>query len=206
MSALSMLGLAAGLYSLELEVVTATQVPFFGRAEITTTSYVDLELVQTEDGLEARQVVCDVRVDSTAKAARTLIPPAFVRALPEQRYPVRVGADGSLILDPGPMSFGLAGEEVIDVDRDGHPGATVELEVPVFGEVQVYVVQRAHTVLVGGPEDGGWGGRVEVRRMDQRTIGASNVLFRSNPRVEVVPGASRFRIRPRAPGSSCASG
>jgi len=55
-------------------------------------------------------------------------------------------------------------------------------------------------VLVGAVDGDGIRGRVEVVRLDQRTLGASVGVFAVSPDVVVVPDRSTFTLLPDAAG------
>ncbi|MDP6935359.1 MAG: hypothetical protein QGG40_20735, partial [Myxococcota bacterium] len=91
-----------------------------------------------------------------------------------------------------------------DADEDGVPGVTVLLDVPLFDDVRVYMVQTGHTLLQGqvrGPDE--VHGAIEVTTLEQRTIGASNVLFTPNPRIEPNNARSTFSLVRVEEGTTC---
>lgn len=201
-----------GLYRLRTEVVTTSQVPLFGKTSVVTRTDALLELEGSAGELTARQQTCDIQVESSSRAA-TVIPADFVSALPPLVYSVAIGAE-EFSLDGGLQLVGLSSAEVElpdsgrdpdvrDTDRDGHPGATIQLQVPLFGKIDVYVVQRTETRLVGALSGSGAQGSVEILSLEQRTIGASNPLFNATPRLTPVKGESRFWLEPVQPEASC---
>ena len=143
-----------------------------------------------------------------------MIPP---RNDPAQSLAVTVDPEGAVHIDGGPEQVGLrpdfAGDlpkkarqdGVIDQDGDGEPGMTVQLQVPVFGAVEVYVVQRAHTILHGEPTPEGFAGAVEIRQLEQRTIGASNPFFKVSAPVTPSADKSRFTLTRLDEKVDCAS-
>jgi hypothetical protein len=88
---------------------------------------------------------------------------------------------------------------------DGDPGGTILLDAPVFGEVEVYIIQRAHSVL-----EGSWtsptsaGGRATILDYAQRNIGASNRLFVSNPSIKPDSARSTWSMVRVDAGTTCA--
>jgi hypothetical protein len=201
-----------GLYALETQVVTTSQVPVFGKNRVVTVTRALLEIAPRPSGLGVRQRTCSIDVESSS-AARTVIPSAFVDTLPELLYDVtREG--GQFRMDQGTQVVGLTeqlselprrGDDpaVKDTDGDGKPGATVRLEVPLIGSVDVYVVQQTRSVLTGRVEPGGAVGRVDVLSLDQRTVGASNPVFKATPRLSPVDGEGWFSLRPVQRGTTC---
>jgi hypothetical protein len=169
--------------------------------------------------VSATQQVCDVKLLSDSRA-ETVLPDAFIRAMPRQTYAVRlVETDGntSFSADPGPTYVGydpaLSGggvpsgaddPGVVDMDRDGRPGVTVHVVMPVFGAVKIYVAQRGHSRYEGQVGEGGVSGRVDIVALEQNTLGASFAPFAANPQITAVPESSRFDMRPIASGLTCA--
>jgi hypothetical protein len=203
------LALEPGAYALEVEVVTETKLPVIGTKQVHTVSWSLVSLSQDGSGWIQEQRVCSVDVRGGGPA-RTTLPPAFLAAMPRQRFPVEVGeryrADG------GPTALGMESDAalpmspedpaVLDSDGDGHPGVTVWVDVPMLGRVDMYVAQRAHTVLDGVVTGTGAEGIAVVKRMEQRTLDASHHLLVANPPIVPVEGASRFRLLP-APSADC---
>ena len=201
-------GFEEGRYRMTLHAASRAKVPVFGWTGSVTTSEVLVELTRTEAGWVQRHRVCDVRVDG--QRGQTTIPDAFVAALPDKQYPVRLlAADGGLryVADLGLDHLGydpaVAGRlprkpgdpGVLDADGDGQPGVTVRVTAPVAGSSDIYVVQRGSMRLVGevGP-DGTVRGRIEVGLLEQRTLGATNFMFAGSPPIEPVPEESWFTI------------
>jgi hypothetical protein len=99
---------------------------------------------------------------------------------------------------------------VFDWDDDGAPGATVTVRAPLFGEVDVYVVQRSRGLLDGGVvvRDGvatAVEGAFVLADFAQHTIGASNRLFHTTPRATFVPEESRLWMTRVPEGTTCAA-
>jgi len=186
---------AAGHYALEVRLTSSTKAPFVGWVQAVTSSASLVQLTEEADGtLVATQTACDVQIDGGAPA-RTEVPPSFVANLPVQRYPLELSAaaDGgvSLDADPGPSWVGQGPDgALLDHENDGHPGATVWVQIPVFGRVEVYVKQHAHTRLHGAWAHDHAEGRVEVVAMQQQTLGASHKLLASDRPTRVVDEGS----------------
>lgn len=209
--------LAEGRYAMEVVVASASQVPVFGETRVFTRSLLLAELRWEGDVLVQSQHLCAVDVSDDSRLASTVIPPAFVAAFPEQSFPVayaRREGGWHLVLDPGEVLVGYdatAGgmpqepddPAVLDWDHDGAPGATVQLEIPVLGRVDIHIAQRGRSVFVGRVEDGGVRGHVQVVTLEQRTLSASHPLFRANPPIRALPELSTFTLRPLPDASGC---
>ncbi len=210
----------SGRYAMELRLGSRTRVPAVGTERSVTRSLLLVDLRSTAAGWRQRHEVCAVDVRSDRITMR--IPPAFVRAFSAREVgPVVASAAGegayradlgveSLGFDPALTGGGLPrrarSRGVVDADRDGAPGVTVVAEIPVFGRVRLYVAQRSHLVLHGRrAADGRIEGEVEVRVLEQRTLGSSNLLFRRTLPIAADPATSGFTMV-RAPGvTDCAA-
>ncbi len=191
----------SGLYLLDTEIVTESRVPIFGRNLVNTQTTALVQIAEEEEGLQARQQTCRVVIEDASRAT-TRIPEAFIRALEPIVYSVTV--DGLGFQFEGELQrVGLVDGEIQDTDRDGRPGATIWLDVPLFGQIDVYVTQETASVL-RGTYDGVVGtGVVDVTTIRQQTLGASHPLFRISPRLSPVPGRSRFRIERIQEDTTC---
>ena len=207
-------------YRMEVKIASVTKVPVFGETHVRTTSTL-LTRLEERDGRWVQTLeTCQIRIEDSSKLATTVIPDTFVARVPVQELTVDLSeTDGGWTYsgDPGPTHVGydprLTGDQVperqndagvIDWDEDGEPGATVHLKVPVFGWVELYIAQRSHTVFSGSlSRDGTGGGSVDIRSLDQRTLGASVGLFRTNTQVRPDPAASFWTVEPLEAGTRC---
>lgn len=211
--------LEAGEYVMVVEVESLSKVPVAGTTSVTTRSLLRVQLVQDAVGWTQRQEVCAVDIATTTRAT-TILPQAFVEAVPVTSYPVQLIRDGEgwrYAADPGPNHIGFdpgvtggavprkkGDPGVVDFEGDGHPGATVLLDVPVIGSVRMYVAQKGWSRYAGTiGTDGVISGGVETLLTEQRTLGASLGLFAVDPQTTPVPESSRFRIEPVTTTASC---
>jgi hypothetical protein len=189
-------------YLLEVRTVTSSDVPFAGQKEMVTTSLFAVRFERDGEGWVQVQTPCSVSVSG----GRVSFPDAFVASMKPTRAPVE-WRDGAYRHDPGPVFVGVRpGTEtlpesptdpgVVDHEGDGFPGATVHLQVPVFGRVRLALLQVSHTPLSGTISDGRVEGPLEVERLEQRTLGASVAVFDVSRDMTVVPGRSTFRLVP----------
>ncbi|MCB9791930.1 MAG: hypothetical protein H6741_04310 [Alphaproteobacteria bacterium] len=209
-------------YGMEVMVATSTTVPVLGDTHVYTRSLLLVEYSPVAEGLLQRQTLCAVEIDDDARLSDTLIPPAFIRSFPVQRNVVQLseqGAGWGFVSDPGPVHVGfdarssgggvpqeLDSPGVLDWDKDGVPGATVKLVVPVLGDIELYIAQTGHTILRGQLSAAGEvQGQVDLTYFEQHTLGASNRLFHTSPATRFVPEQSYFRIAPLEAGASCES-
>lgn len=211
-----------GTYLQEVRLATATKVPVFGKTLVTTTSLVRLEVnpgAEPGSWLQT-QHTCAVHMHSDSLIASTSTGPAFTAAITDVTYPVRFTPrdDGryDYLADPGVTVAGYRATphdaiptdrddpRIVDWDGDGHPAASLDIKVPVVGEVKVFIVQRGQTVFSGTWQDGAVAdGRLTVPVMEQLTVGATAKLFDQTPRIFVREAESTFTISPVDPRSSC---
>jgi hypothetical protein len=210
---------AGQTYTMNQRVASSASLPLFGRAITYTDSLLLLRTEPTSTGLAVSQEVCRVVIDDPLPVADTRIPDPFLRALGVRDYTIVVGEAGgqaTWTADQGPEAVGFdprlsatlpleaTAAGVTDWDQDGQPGATVLVDVRLFGTVSIYVVQQAHTQMRGTVQpDGAVEGAVEVLAFAQKVIGASHPLFHASPELVWRPAQSRFRAEPVAQGTSC---
>lgn len=211
-----------GTWRFDMRIVSHADIPVLGVAEIRSRTVYLAEVTGPPGAPSVRTRVCRMDAHSTQAIATTQIPQAFVNAIPERTVPVLlVPRDGawSVHIDMTPHHLGYnprlspdgvprkrSHPAVTDFEGDGLPGGTILLDAPLFGIVQIYVVQHAHTILDGtwtGSDT--WTGQATVREFEQRSIGASNRLFATNADVTVDSSQSGFRWTRVPDGTSCAA-
>ena len=210
----------SGTWKLELNGTNQVEIPVLGSNKVRSRQ-VMLVHIRGNDPIIQRHRVCSLKVDSDRSVIHTIIPDPWVAALPRKEYPIeikqredgtwsyradllplRIGYDPNVTGDELPQDIDSPG--VIDWDGDGKPAATVYLEMNLFGDVEVYLVQAANTILEGTmTDDRHIDGQMLLAELRQRTIGASNRLFISNPDVKPYPPESTFKLSRVSDGSSC---
>lgn len=211
-----------GTWRMDLRIVSEAHVPVLGTTVIKSRT----TFLVTVDGEAGAPVVhtdpCHLEAEPSRAIARTTIPRSFIEALPEKDFPavLTATAEGwAMKADMKPQYLGYDAAAspkalpedadhpaVRDLEGDGKPGGTIHLDAPVFGLIELYVVQRAHTVLdakLTGADV--FEGGATVRTFGQRTIGASNRLFAANADVTVNQSASGFRWARVPEGTTCAA-
>lgn len=217
----------SGAWRMDLYVVSHARIPVLG----TTTILAHTVFQATVDGPAGEQVLhtrpCKLNPQTTRNIATTTVPQAFVDHLPSKHVPMVMvrgsGGGWGFTGDMQPQDVGWTRERytptraalvpqdkdhpaVLDFEGDGHPGATVRLDAPLFGEIEIYVVQTAHTQLSADVGDGEIiSGHADPQGFAQRTIGASNRLFVSNPDITLDPAQSSFRMARVPAGTGCAA-
>jgi len=195
-------------------------IPVVGDVASQTTTRLLVTLSQESGLVQARAKVCGMHIEGS-KLVRTSIPPALVRAMPEQLWQTRVSAtEGRLELAPWsrwdvlgarlqePSRDALPTEasdaRVFDQDGDGKPGVTVAVRGMIDGEI--FVAQKGWSELrpdrVTADSISG-----SVRwRQTQTILGASSRFLSSGPetRPDPKPAANWFSARRVEAGASCA--
>lgn len=208
-----------GRHVMTLNVISRAKVPIIGWISTRTVTTVLLDIEQHEGGWFQQHEVCDLQILNEDGKPQAFLPLRFVKAMPKKRYSVAIAArDGgwSYVADLGEDHIGYdptvaqqvperpGDPGVLDPDRDGHPGMTVRLKVPVLGLTNLYIAQRGWLRIDGSIESADRvRGSLEVAVLQQRTLKASNPLFSLSPRIEPVAGESWFSIQ-RDPDATCA--
>ncbi|MGB0638002.1 MAG: hypothetical protein ACPGTU_01635 [Myxococcota bacterium] len=210
---------STGTYVLELHVDTHAKLPFFGWTKSTTNSTVLAVIQKTEEGLIQRHTPCDVQVITRKVPAKTIIPKAMMDSLPIKTYEIDFSKDGKTWrykADLGEDHIGYdpsitktvptqaSDPGVIDGDKDGNPGVTVEIDVMMFGTSELYVAQRGHLWVEGTlEEDGSVRGKVDMAPVVQHTMDASNRFMMASPPIRPDPENSWFELRPVSSQTTC---
>lgn len=213
-------GSLEGSWRFDVVVLTQAEVPVLG-ASLVETHKVMLALIEP-DGRGAftqSQTVCGMFARSKRKTAEPVFPAGFLKAMPDQRSHLRFdAAQGRLQAEVDPVRLGwdprqsggsmpreAGGAGITDADGDGQPGVTLMVQAPLLGQVSLYVVQHSKTWLDGtfeGPDR--VRGRAGLSLLEQRTIGASNPLFRTNVPLKPVSDGGWFQLSRVPEGTSCA--
>lgn len=209
----------SGTWTMELSVATKVVLPVIGGLANWTNSSLLVDVRKEGDQWVQSHRTCAVVMGSSPALARTVVPEAFIAALPTRSYPLSLMAEGenwTSLADPGPLAVGFDprvgpmptspdASSIQDFDGDGHPGASVDVSVPMVSlEGKVWVVQNGHTVFRGeSVSSSEISGRAVVLRLDQYTLGATHPWLVSNPRIVLVPEKSRFVMRRAPAGADC---
>ena len=192
----------AGWYLFTLRTVTVANVPVLGELRTVTESRMVAHFVQQDDQILGTHEVCSVTVNGATSLAETILPEAFVRALPTSRYTLDLsehdgvhGIAGNLALvhigyDPtlGSVPSSIEEASTLDSDDDGFPGATVVVRIPLIPDVHVYVAQRSQVRIEGTWTDGRFEGVSTLPVMEQSLLGSNHPLFTHAPVVSVSDG------------------
>lgn len=209
----------SGVWSKKVVTTSVSRVPVVGKVttETTTLQRVDVE----QDGASIVMVnrVCDIDIESSVSAVRTIIPDTFVEAIGETRREARLTRRDDGVWLAAPKNHQILGARlrapdsehlpdqpddarVRDEDNDGHPGVTVRVEGMISGEL--YVVHRGWDQFEG-PVDGSsirgevtWG-------QDQSVLDSSSIFLKKTPETNPHPDSSRstFEMRRLDQTQSC---
>ena len=207
--------LQPGPYILTIHSATRAKIPFFGWTPSVTKSTVLIDLQRTETGWTQTHTVCDIKIETQRIPVKTIIPDAFVQALPVKQYRVQIDDHTHYSANLGidnvgmrPSALQVPSEpdhpDVVDMEGDGHPGATVHVKVPMFRMARLYVSQRGSIQLKGRIQDNGSiRGKVLVGPTVQHTLDASNLLLKSSPPIRPDAEKSWFQMVPYSGKPTC---
>ena len=206
--------LSVGHYGAELWVSSATKTAVFGEIRGQSVSWLLVDITDQDGQLWQQHTTCTVELLDSTGNSRAALSPSFISSLPVLRYPIQttdgyradiglehVGYDPTYSL---PTRADTPG--VIDWDEDGNPGATITLNIPLLGNVELYIAQRAQMILTGQVlASGQVRGGLELPIMEQQTLGASVGFLDRSPPIRPLPEESGFAMLLLPEGSGCAA-
>jgi hypothetical protein len=213
--------LSAGTYALFMHAATHARLPVLGERPGASDAWVLVNIEQVSaTRAQARQRTCTVSMLGAGERASIRLGPGFVAAMgtKQAEYIMASDADGwSVEVDLGTDHIGydpavtggklpqrVSDAGVVDHESDGHPGGTVIVDVPLFGEALIFLAQRTHTSLQGRLQsDGSIKGTITGHSLEQRTLGSTNALMRVSPRMQPDPLNSHWWMAPVPPGTTC---
>lgn len=154
----------SGLYGQHMVTTARSSIPVFGDVFTSTHTYSLVQIKQTKaGGLSMTEKVCDIRVVSSNKKIKTIIPKGFQRAVSGQSrsgylkrntsgsvkmvFPSKVTIFGAKLARP--RKDALPDDEddkrLVDADKDGKPGLTIKVRGLIDGEL--YIVTRGWNSL-----------------------------------------------------------
>lgn len=200
--------LAPGAYRLEMRYESHADLPVIGAVGSATVSTSLVHIHAGDGALEQTHRVCDARFEGAVPGVRIEMPARFVAALGTHTYPITLDADGTAWRyhadlgteyvgwrrdDRAPLPESPDEPGVYDWDGDGRPAATLRIRLAIAPAGELYVVQRAHSVLEGrlvAPDR--VEGRIRVLRFEQAVIGARPGFLRRSPKAIQDAERSRF--------------
>lgn len=206
-----------GTWVMESARVEVAPVPMVGEVTTTAKTLSVLQIAQEGGALEVTETLCALRFDSSApKSVSTAVLPSLAPHLEplerqarlvehKGRWELRADKQweivGARLAKPDdPLPTERRDPRVVDADRDGKPGFSVEIGGIVRGTI--HVVQRGWTTLRGALDKTGelvglvdWG-------QEQVYLGATNPFLRSPLRSRKHPDATKHRFRARRAGES----
>lgn len=211
-----------GTWRVDMRLVNEVKVPIMGTTRLFSIQTMLATVTTQPDGtVMQRHVACSIATEGEQKIVTTIFPDSFVAALPKKTYPLKITADGAggwsyfadlkpqyLGYDPALSPNGPPHEDdhpaLVDSDHDGKPGVTAIAKAPVFGSVELYLAQNAHTHLRGTVRNNDLvEGNAPMVALDQWMVGSTNRLFHRNPEVTHRPKLSTFTMQRRPAGTTC---
>jgi hypothetical protein len=213
--------LTPGRYGLYMKSATHAHLPVLGARPGASVAWLTVDVARdAAGGWQAVQTPCALEMVGAGDKADVRLSDGFIDALGTKRYRLdvatdatgtrvradlgmdHVGYDPTRSPDGPPRRAGDPG--VVDFESDGNPGATVIIDVPMLGEMEIYIAQAAHSSLHGAVRaDGSVHGGVEGHALQQQTLGATNPLMRVSPRMSPDPAGSFFWMVPIPGDTGC---
>ena len=203
--------LPSGQYGMYLKTATHSHVPVLGKLPGASVTWLSLEILTTPEGTEMVQTTCVSTMEGAGERASVRLSEGFLDALPVKSTPLQWHEEGGswrLSADLGVEHIGYDpaltdlpddpdAPGVVDFDGDGNPGATVIVTIPLLGEIELYIAQRAHSTLAGTLlDDGSLTGTVASLSLAQNTLDATNPLMRMSPDMSLDPERTHWWIVP----------
>jgi hypothetical protein len=179
------------------------------------------QLRQERERLYGAGKLCKLELDSGSWFVRVRLPPATQAQLPAPWIDARIGQDargsrsfwqarqllvvGARLADPlaEPLPRAADDPRVVDEERDGQPGMTIEIGGIVSG--RVYIAQRSWTELSGqAAGDDAFAGRLRFGN-EQVVLRASSSRLARAPESRPVPSMSWFRLQRLCGSADCAA-
>lgn len=154
----------SGLYAQHMVTTARSSIPVFGDVVTSTHTYALVKVAQAEAGsLTMTEQICNIRIVSSDKKIKTIVPKGFQRAVSGQTRSgyLKRDASGAVKMSfPGKLTvFGaklsnprkdaLPDDEddrrLVDADGDGKPGLTIKVRGMIDGEL--YIVTRGWNKL-----------------------------------------------------------
>ena len=211
----------SGTFHLLLKTATDADVPVIGTTRVNTSSDLLATIVRKNGQYIQSHKTCTVNAVPTRGFGKTLLPQRFVDTLPVKTYPLVLtqSPDGwSFDADLQPQSVGYHPEKsggvmpttedhpaIYDWDSDGKPGASIIVQVPLFGEFRIYMLQYSHARLSGtvlSPDK--ITGEAIMMKLGQKTIGADHFVFKTSAKIRPAPQPQPFVMTRVPDGSTCA--
>jgi hypothetical protein len=173
-------------------------VPLLGKVEARTESWVLARVLRSKDGFQLEQRSCAVEL-SNPLGVRLFMNPGAAEKLPVIRLQYSRRADGRYYQMPATSGWGSE-----DVDRDGQPGLTVNLEAPICGG-RLFVGVRTKSLSRGTVEaDGSMIGELRAQ-IDQRVLGTEGACISVLADDSTESAAGTFAYVPTSTAATCAT-
>jgi hypothetical protein len=198
---------------------TAARIPIIGEVHASS-RIVTVHQLRHEGGrLFGAGTLCQLELDSGSWFVRVRVPPATQAHLPPPVIDARIGREasgsrtfwqdrqlvvvGARLADPrlDPLPRGPTDPRVVDEDRDGYPGLTIEIGGILPG--RMYVAQRSWTELSGqSAGSAAFAGRLRFSN-EQVVLDATSRRLARAPASRPVPAMSWFRLQRMAGPGGC---
>lgn len=211
-----------GVWAQVQVVATQADAPVIGLIKTRSVAVLKYDMEQTGSELLMHEEVCDLRLEPDTNLTETIVPDAFIQALPHVSKPAVLDLavqpptlyqpqfaelHGLEMDDPmnDPMPTSADDPRIKDLDGDGKPGLTIYVGGIIDGAL--YVVQRNKIALDGAFEGPDKVAGLMQYEQEQVVLGSDNQLLADNPPISSVdPDTEKtYFISVRMPdGTTCA--
>lgn len=210
-----------GVWAQVQVVATQADAPVIGLIKTRSVAVLKYDMEQTGSELLMHEEVCDLRLEPDSNLTVTIVPDAFIQALPHVSKPAVLDLavepptlyqppfaelHGVEMDDPmnDPMPTSADDPRVKDLDGDGNPGLTIYVGGIIDGAL--YVIQRNKIALDGAFQGPDRVAGLMQYEQEQVVLGSDNQLLSDNPPISSVdPDVEKtFFISVRMPdGTTC---
>lgn len=172
-------------------------IPLLGKVQTRTDTYFIATFVKMDSGWVLKQQACSIEIKPTM-GVKVQFPDHTVGKLPTADVTLTEAADGYYYATPWKVGWGKE-----DVDHDGHPGVTLDVDAPLCSG-KVYVTSESFSRARAKRTADMWVGQIRVQ-IRQHILGASKSCLKlmSSDTDERIRGTFAYTRIPD--GSTCSS-
>jgi hypothetical protein len=208
----------SGRWAMLQLLATTSEIPIVGTLRSKTETVVLYDLTYREDVLSGEGTLCRVRIDSGTDLVKTVLPDRFLATLPKPklnaelifrdgrwlfRQPKQYVVVGASLVNAltDPLPYKDSDPRVVDQDKDGKPGVTIQISGIAQGDI--YVTQRNWTELYGSLKAPGRFEGMVLFGNEQKILGATSLYLTRSPNAKPDRERSLFYLLRMSRKASC---